>query len=207
MLNRITRRAAMALTGVGAFMFARPASASVATPRQTAGPFYPPPRMRPSDTDWDLVRVAGRVRAAGGEVLHLFGEVLDLDGTPVPNALVEIWQCDVNGRYHHDGDTGEGRPKDEGFQGFGAVRTGVDGTYRFRTIKPVAYPGRTPHIHARVVPPDGRELITQLYLLDEPLNDRDFIFRSLGEAGQAAVTIDPVTRGDGDLEAGFNFVI
>ena len=71
MLNRITRRAAMALTGVGAFMFARPASASVATPRQTAGPFYPPPRMRPSDTDWDLVRVAGRVRAAGGEVLHL----------------------------------------------------------------------------------------------------------------------------------------
>ena len=153
------------------------------------------------------MKVAGQVREAGGQVLHLFGQVLNAEGEPLPDTLVEIWQCDVNGRYHHSGDTGEGRPLDTGFQGFGAVRTDADGGYRFRTILPVAYPGRTPHIHARVVPAGGRELITQIYLLDEPANQRDFIFRSLGAARQAAASIDPVEETDGTLRAGFNFVI
>ncbi len=207
MLQTLTRRAIFALAGAQAALFASGAHAAVATPRQTPGPFYPPPNQRPADTDWDLVKVAGRVREAGGEVLHLVGQVLDIGGEPVTDALVEIWQCDVNGRYHHSGDTGGGRPKDEDFQGFGAVRTDETGHYRFRTIKPVAYPGRTPHIHARVVPRKGAQLITQIYLLDEPLNDRDGIFRRLSPESQAAVTIDPIVRSDGDMEAGFNFVL
>ncbi len=177
------------------------------TPEQTAGPFYPPPNQRPGDTDWDLVKVEGRVREAGGEVLHLAGSALDRGGAPLADALVEIWQCDSNGRYHHVGDRSSERPIDEGFQGFGAVRTDAEGRYRFRTIKPVAYPGRTPHIHARVVPRDGRELITQIYLEDHPLNRADWIFRSLGAKAQSAATIEPRRREDGDLEAGFDFIV
>ena len=207
MLRTMTRRFALAMAGTAAALRVNPAHAAITTPAQTAGPFYPPPNERPADTDWDLVKVAGQVREAGGEVLHLFGQVLTVDGAPVPDALIEIWQCDVNGRYHHSGDSGEGRPLDTGFQGFGAIRTDAEGNYRFRTIRPVAYPGRTPHIHARILPPGGRELITQIYLLDEAANQRDFIFRSLGAAGQAAASIDPVRKPDGDLEAGFNFVI
>lgn len=203
------RRGFLALLGF--LGLAGRAAAAVPTPRQTAGPFYPPPRQRPSDTDWDLVKVEGRVREAGGEVLHLSGRVLDRDGAPVPDALVEIWQCDSNGRYHHVGDRSAGRPLDEAFQGFGAVRTDAEGRYRFRTIRPVPYPGRTPHIHARVVWQDGaregRELITQIYLEDHPLNQRDFIFRSLGAKAQAAAKIDPKRRDDGALQAGFDFVV
>lgn len=207
MLKAISRRMALAVSGAAVALAADPARAAVQTPKQTEGPYYPKPGDRVADEDWDLVKVEGQVREAGGEVLWLMGQVLDTDGAPVPGVRVEIWQCDVNGRYHHPRDRGEGRPKDTGFQGFGAVETDAEGTYRFRTIKPVAYPGRTPHIHAKLIAPGRRELITQVYLLDEPANRGDFIFRSLGAAGQAAVSMDPVVRADGDLEAFFNFVI
>src|SRR5690606_21546494 len=125
--------------------------AAVPTPEQTAGPFYPPPNQRPDDTDWDLVKIEGRVREAGGEIMHLAGRVLDRNGAPLAEALVEIWQCDASGRYHHVGDRSSDRQLDEDFQGFGTIRTDAEGRYRFRTIRPVPYPGRTPHIHARIV--------------------------------------------------------
>ena len=147
------------------------------------------------------------MREAGGEIMHLSGRVLDRAGSPLPDALVEIWQCDANGRYHHMGDRSSERPLDEDFQGFGAIRTDAEGRYRFRTIKPVPYPGRTPHIHARVVPRDGRELITQIYLDDHPQNPRDWIFRSLGARAQSAATINPERRDDGDLQSRFDFVV
>ena len=206
MFEKLTRRSALTLAGLGAALLSSRGHAALPTPAQTEGPFYPPPRDRPDDQDWDLVKVEGQVREAGGEVLHLTGHLLDLNGAPVAGALVEIWQCDVNGRYLHTGDRSS-RPRDPGFQGFGAIRTDAQGHYRFRTIRPVPYPGRTPHIHARIITPDRRELITQLYLLDEPMNHRDGIFRSLGTARQTAVSIDPVRRSDGDLEAAFNFVV
>lgn len=207
MIKALSRRSALLMAGLGSVLWSNPVRAAIATPRQTSGPFYPPPEQRPADTDWDLVKVDGQVRDAGGEVLWLFGQVLGVDGAPIPGTRVEIWQCDVNGRYHHDGDTDDRRPLDSGFQGFGAVIAGDQGEFRFRTIKPVAYPGRTPHIHARIVPPQGRELVTQLYMVDDPGNRSDFIFRSLGQSGQAAASIDPVRRSDGDLEAAFNFVL
>ena len=203
--QRTGRRGVLAIL---AFLgFAWRAAAAVPTPEQTAGPFYPPPDQRPQDTDWDLVKMESRVREAGGEVLHLSGRVLDEDGAPLANALVEIWQCDANGRYHHVGDRSSDRPLDEDFQGFGAIRTDADGRYRFRTIKPVPYPGRTPHIHARVLRQDGRELVTQIYLEDHPLNRKDWIFRSLGAKAQSAATMDLERRDDGDLQADFNFVV
>ena len=203
--QRTGRRGVLAFLGF--LGFAGRAAAAVPTREQTAGPFYPPPNQRPQDTDWNLVKVESRVREAGGEVLHLSGRVLDRDGAPLANALVEIWQCDANGRYHHVGDRSSDRPLDEDFQGFGAIRTDADGRYRFRTINPVPYPGRTPHIHARVVPLDGRELVTQIYIEDHPLNRKDWIFRSLGAKAQSAATMDPERRDDGDLQAEFNFVV
>ena len=206
MIHSLTRRAALALAGFNATLWSTGAHAAIATPAQTAGPFYPPPRDRVGDEDWDLVKIEGRVREAGGEILHLFGQVFGLDGEPVENALVEIWQCDANGRYLHRDDR-QDTPRDPDFQGYGAVLSDAEGAYRFRTIRPVSYPGRTPHIHARVVAPGRRELVTQLYMIDEPENQEDWIFRSLGAARQAAVSLDPARRGDGDLEAGFNFVV
>ena len=203
--QRAGRRGVLAFLGF--LGIAGRAAAAVPTPEQTAGPFYPPPNQRPQDTDWDLVKIEGGVREAGGEIMHLSGRVLDRDGAPLTEALVEIWQCDANGRYHHVGDRSSERALDEDFQGFGAIRTDGEGRYRFRTIKPVPYPGRTPHIHARVLPPDGRELVTQIYLADHPLNRKDWIFRSLGAQGQSAVTVNPERRDDGDLQAEFDFVV
>jgi protocatechuate 3,4-dioxygenase beta subunit len=206
----LPRRALLQLLGsAGAFLgLARPAAAALSpTPPQTAGPFYPPPADRFADTDWDLVKVASRVREAGGEVMHLAGRVLDASGAPVADALVEIWQCDANGRYLHSGDSSLTRSRDPDFQGYGVTRSDAGGRYRFRTILPVPYPGRTPHIHARIQRPDGGELITQIYLKDHPLNQGDFLFRRLGRAGQAAVQIDPAPGADGDLQAAFDFVV
>ncbi|PLX45679.1 MAG: protocatechuate 3,4-dioxygenase, partial [Hyphomicrobiales bacterium] len=119
------------------------------TPAATEGPFYPSPDMRLKDTDNDLVKIEGAVREAGGEVIFLTGRVLSRSGQPLEGARVEIWQCDVNRRYLHRGDHGAAR--DGGFQGFGHDITGADGSYRFRTIMPVPYPGRTPHIHVKVL--------------------------------------------------------
>ena len=210
MTTSLPRRTLLRLLGsAGALLgLARPASAALSpTPPQSAGPFYPPPAERFADTDWDLVKIAGRVRAAGGEVMYLAGRVLGGDGAPVVAALIEIWQCDANGRYLHSGDVSQTRLRDPDFQGYGVTRTDAQGSYRFRTILPVEYPGRTPHIHARIQRAGGSSLITQIYLKDHPLNQRDFLFRRLGRAAQAATSITPARRDDGDLEAGFDFVV
>ena len=204
MLGRITRRMMLGLLGAAAA--ARRAAAAIPTPPQAEGPFYPPPGQRFSDTDWDLVKIEGVVREAGGQVLHLAGRVLDRDGRPLAGAPVEIWQCDANGRYLHQMDRQEGA-RDAAFQGFGRTVTDAQGRYRFRTIRPVPYPGRTPHIHARVGRPDGSWLTTQVYLEGHPLNRTDFLFRRLGRQAQQAATVDPARRADGDLEAAFDFVV
>jgi len=210
MTTSLPRRTLLKVLGsAGAFLgLARRAVAALApTPEQTAGPFYPPPADRFADTDRDLVKVASRVREAGGEVMLLEGRVLDRTGAPVPGALIEIWQCDANGRYLHRADTASAAPRDRGFQGYGAVKVDSEGRYRFRTIRPVPYPGRTPHIHARVLRPDGSQLITQVYLRDHPRNAGDFLFRRLGRAAQEAASITPVVNAGGDLAAEFDFVV
>lgn len=209
MTESLPRRTMLRLLGAaGALLgLSRPASALTQTPPQAEGPFYPPPSDRFADTDWDLVKVASRVRDAGGEVLQLTGRVLDATGASVEGALIEIWQCDANGRYLHSGDVSLTRSRDPDFQGYGATRSGTDGGYRFRTILPVPYPGRTPHIHARIQRPDGSALITQIYLKDHPLNQGDFLFRRLGKTAQQAASIEPARQTGGDLAAEFDFVI
>ena len=159
----------------------------VPTPQQTAGPFYPV--QFPEDIDNDLVQMRGVEAHASGVVTHVMGRVLGTDGKPIPNATVEIWQCDAHGRYLHPADTGK-RPRDTAFQGYGRMTSGADGAYRFRTIRPVAYPGRTPHIHFAVRTPSGRQLVTQMYVAGEPLNARDGPYASIRDPRQRhAVTV------------------
>jgi protocatechuate 3,4-dioxygenase beta subunit len=146
------------------------------TPRMTEGPFYP--TSIPADSDSDLTRVAGKGSGAQGQPLEVTGRVLDRGGRPRAGARVEIWQCDATGQYHHVGEpAGSG---DSNFQGFGAVTADAEGRYAFRTIKPVPYPGRTPHIHFLVAEGGKRRLVSQMFIEGEPGNERDFIYRNLG---------------------------
>ncbi|MDH3218465.1 MAG: protocatechuate 3,4-dioxygenase [Gammaproteobacteria bacterium] len=176
------------LLGLMVLPISRIASASIPTPASTEGPFYPTGSMRFDDIDNDLVRIGDALEQAGGEVVRLSGRVLDRHGNPLQAARVEIWQCDVSGRYLHRGDSG-GRSRDRAFQGFGQDLTGADGRYSFRTIKPVPYPGRTPHIHVKVLIKNRERLTTQLYLPDHPDNARDWLYQRIPVGQRELVTM------------------
>ena len=175
------------------------------TPRQTEGPFYP--TKLPLDTDNDLLVINSGITPAVGEITHLTGRVANLKGEPVRNAVVEIWQCDNNGVYLHQGSDNAAK-RDANFQGFGRFVTGSTGEYYFRTIKPVPYPGRTPHIHFLIKQGDKRMLTTQLYIKGFPQNEKDGIYKSL--KGREAVTADFKPLKDskiGELTANFEVVL
>jgi protocatechuate 3,4-dioxygenase beta subunit len=177
------------------------------TPRQTEGPFYPD--HLPLDTDNDLLIINDSITPAIGEITHLSGRIFDAKGEPIRNALVEIWQVDGNGVYLHSGDQHAAR--DKNFQGFGRFMTGSSGDYYFRTIKPVPYPGRTPHIHFAVKMKGRDKWTTQCYVKGESRNDRDGIYRSIKDPkAREAVTIDfaPVKESRlGELAAKFDIVL
>jgi len=165
--------------GAGGLALAPLAAAAgplLATVDQTAGPFYP--RDLPLDRDNDLLWIEGHDRPATGVPTNLIGRVITPRGEPIAGARVEIWQCNAFGRYHHPDDRNDA-PIDEHFQAFGRTRTDAEGRYRFRTIKPVPYPGRVPHIHYRVITPEGGELATQLYIAGWPGLEADGVFRRI----------------------------
>ena len=182
--------------------------AATPTPPQSRGPFYPD--QIPLDNDNDLVRIEGRDRIAAGEVTDLRGRVLDLSGGPVPGALVEIWQCDANGRYIHRLDDRR-VPRDPNFQGYGRFTTTADGRYRFRTIKPVPYPGRAPHIHFAVRAPGRRPLTTQMYVHGAPENDRDWLLNAVVDTAareRLIVTFEPAADPrEAQFQARFDIVL
>lgn len=172
------------LAGAGASLLplrATFAAGLIATPAQTEGPFYP--TAFPTDMDNDLVQVRGQAAQAMGTVLHLEGRVLDLNGKPVDGALVEIWQCDAQGLYDHPRQPGRER-RNSAFQGYGRLMVKADGRYSFRTLKPVAYAGRSPHIHFKVATSTGRMLTSQFYIAGEPGNERDGVFRGIRDPRQ-----------------------
>lgn len=176
------------------------------TPRQTEGPFYP--NKLPLDTDNDLLVVNDNITPAVGEITHLTGRVLDAKGQPVRNAVVEIWQCDVNGAYLHTGDSNH-KKYNFNFQGFGRFVTGSTGEYYFRTIKPVPYPGRTPHIHYAIKQGDKRMLTTQLYIKGFAGNEKDGIWKGLGGKNSLVTTeFKPIKESKiGELAAHFEIVL
>ena len=162
-------------------------------PPMTDGPFYPSLAYRARALDWDadLTTVTGRspdgqpLPRARGEHLDLHGVVRDGAGRAVDGAEIEIWQCDVHGSYRHP--RGAGDRIDAGFQGFGATRSDGRGGDRFRTIRPVPYPGRTPHIHVKLRHPAFGEVTSQLFVAGEPGNAGDSLYRSLDDADRGEV--------------------
>lgn len=178
------------------------------TPRLTEGPFYPD--RLPLDRDNDLVIVNGHLTPSVGEITHLTGRVLGTNGEPIRDAEVEIWQVDHNGVYLNTRDSGH-RERDENFQGYGRFLTGSKGEYYFRTIKPVPYTGRTPHIHVKVNQSGRNLLTTQIFSNGHPQNRTDGVFRGIRdplERELVLVDFKPVSDSKiGELSARFDIVL
>ncbi len=216
-LSRSSRRAflgTLAATAAGGAYFTTKgafAEELARTPPLTEGPFYPD--RLPLDTDNDLIIINDNVTPAVGTITHLTGHVLGPNGSPVRDAVVEIWQCDANQVYLHSADSDQKKDQqDKNFQGFGRFTTSSTGEYRFRTIKPVPYPGRpAPHIHVKVKK-GGRDLLTtQFMIAGHPGNKVDGVFRQAGgliERELIQVDFTPIkTSKIGELAASFEIVL
>lgn len=207
-MTEVTRR--HFLQGAAAFLASQSlplhAGMLTATPRQSAGPFYP--LTPPLDDDNDLTQIRGEAQRALGQISDLGGRLLDRNGQPLAGMRIEIWQCDANGRYRHPRDPGRSAI-DPNFQGFGHTVTDSEGRYRFRTIRPQPYPGRTPHIHVAVLPANEEAFITQLYVADEPRNADDFLYQRVPEAQRHLVTaaFTPSGTVDAELAADWDIVL
>ncbi|MEL6104753.1 MAG: protocatechuate 3,4-dioxygenase [Planctomycetota bacterium] len=178
------------------------------TPAMGEGPFYPD--TLPLDTDNDLLILNDSITPAVGEITHLSGRVLSKSGNPVRNAFVEIWQVDHNGVYLHSQSGNQRENRDKNYQGYGRFLTDVEGRYYFRTIKPVAYPGRTPHIHVAVSRGGRRVLTTQLFVAGEKGNSQDGLIRRLDATARKSLMVDfePLQESKlGELSARFDIVL
>jgi protocatechuate 3,4-dioxygenase beta subunit len=178
------------------------------TPPFTEGPFYPD--RLPLDTDNDLLIINDAITPAVGEITHLTGRILSSAGQPIRNAFVEIWQVDNHGAYLHSGTSNRDR-RDANFQGYGRFLTDSKGQYYFRTIKPVRYPGRTPHIHVAISKNGHRIFTTQLFVNGHPDNERDFLFRAVQDpVARETILVDfkPIEGSKiGELAANFDVVL
>ncbi len=207
-----SRRRFLRQVGLAASLFSTAGAFAEAlhrTPAQTEGPYYP--NHLPLDTDNDLLVINNAITPGVGEVTYVSGRVLDTRGDPVRNALVEIWQCDAHGVYLHTADTANRSRQDTHFQGFGRFLTGSRGEYLFRTIKPVPYVPRTPHIHFKVRRGDRDLLTTQLYIKGHPGNAGDGVWKGLkGRRERDAVTVKfaPLKGAKaGELAAKFDLIL
>lgn len=208
--SRWSRRRFVAGCALGATALAAPGAFAQTlrpTPAMTEGPFYPD--RLPLDSDSDLVSVDGASASAAGEVTWLSGRILGSDGRPLSAVLVEIWQVDRNGVYLHRGSDNAGR-RDRNFQGYGRYQTNAAGEYLFRTIRPVTYSGRAPHVHFAVTPYGGGKFTTQCFVAGAPENDGDFLLRRITDARARAsliVPFEPIPRRSGELSARFDVVL
>jgi protocatechuate 3,4-dioxygenase beta subunit len=210
-LDRTDRRRVLQAMAMSAAWWSVPgafAQQLVPTAPQTEGPFYPD--HLPLDTDNDLIVINDAVTPAVGAVTLLSGRILTASGQPVRNALVEIWQVDNNGVYIHSG-SNDRKKHDTNFQGFGRFLTGSSGEYLFRTIKPVPYPGRTPHIHFAIKTKGREKFTTQCYIQGEAQNERDGVLRAVKDPKAKATLIVPFTpmpgSAIGELTAKFDVVL
>ena len=210
----LTASAVIAGTGLAGGMnlaFSQPTSVRP-TSEQVLGPFYP--LRLPTDQDADLTMIAGRAARAQGTIVYLSGRVTNVRGEPVANADLEIWQANAVGRYTHPADENS-QPIDPNFDGYARIRSDAEGNYRFKTIKPGAYPVvpgwmRPPHIHFEVRGRQSR-LVTQMYFDGEELNAKDRFFDRLSPAGREGLLARYSTQSappePGALAAVWNIVL
>lgn len=191
------------MAGATSILGAGAAHALILTPRQTAGPFYPPKPH--GETDVDLTLLEGHSERAAGDVILVRGRVMNVDGVPLANARVDIWQANHYGRYAHPADRNPA-PLDPNFQGIGITRTAEDGSYGFKTIRPAPYrisPNsdsaiRPRHIHFKVSHESASNLTTQMYFGGDPLIEEDGVMqRTPAEqrAGLITVAVDDAETG------------
>ena len=205
--TRLTRRTLL-VAAVGGASLAVPAPA--ATPHQTEGPFFP--TKAPPEKDFDMTRLPGRDDVAHGEVIDIEGRILDESGQPVDGAIVDVWQANAYGKYDHERDTSAGA-LDPAFQGWAQLRTGADGHYRVRTIRPGKYGveigwDRPPHVHFKVARRGYDELTTQMYFAGEPLNDIDRLLQKVPEAERGSLVVAFADAADGTPRRGtFDIVL
>ncbi len=205
-----SRRELLTSFAFGAVTFSAPglfAEELAATASMAEGPFYPD--KLPLDTDNDLLVLNDSITPAVGEITHLSGRVLTAAGSPVRNAYVEIWQVDDHGVYIHTQSMGADR-RDTNFQGYGRFLTDAKGQYYFRTVKPVPYPGRTPHIHFGISKNGRRIFTTQLMVKGEPQNAKDQLYRGIDPDARETVLADfkPIPDSKiGELAANFDIVL
>ena len=152
----------------------------VTTPGQTVGPFFAVGLTRP---EWaDMTR-----NSPDGERITIEGRVLDGDGAPVPDAMIELWQANAAGRYDHVEDQQADKKSDPHFHGFGRVATDPQGHFKITTIKPGPVPGRgnalqAPHINVAFFARGLlKQLFTRIYFADEPSNASDPLLNSIDD--------------------------
>ncbi len=214
--KKITRRTALQL-GLGAAAgsvagaaIPGPGPSHCITPAQTEGPFFP--KHDQPDKDADLTMVDGQTGAAKGEVVIVSGAVIDESMRPVAGALVDVWQANTHGKYHHEDDPNTA-PTDPQFQGWAQLRTDEDGTFGFKTIVPGAYPvsdewWRPPHIHFKVAKRGYHELTTQMYFAGNDLNEKDNILNELSDLEKSRVVVDFAPSEDHDgIKAGHFYIM
>ena len=184
-------------------------------PRDARDPFTAmPPLPLAVRSECDLTRIAPGRPHAQGQVMEISGRVVDEDGRPVRDTLLEIWNANAHGRYSHTLDSGNTEsPLDPNFYGFGQLLTSPEGRYRLRTIKPGAYIARRdinwwrpPHVHLSVIG-NGLRLVTQMYFPEEPLNHRDFIHLYIPEADRPRVIGTPAPNSQAALSFTFDIVV
>lgn len=176
----LTGSASIALAYSGLAVASGAKSARQRTPSETAGPFYPVAEQK--DQDFDLTQIAGRSGVASGTPIWIHGRVLDVEGKPIEDAVVDLWQANSAGRYNHSRDPNPA-PLDPNFQGWAIVPSGVDGGFKFKTVMPGAYPAsrnwsRPPHLHFKITRQGYQALTTQMYFPDHPLNAKDLLLQS-----------------------------
>ena len=183
----------VAMSGALSSVFAQ---ALKRTPGEILGPFYPV--LRSVEKAADLTTIPGKPGRAAGQVIHVMGRVVNVEGQPVKGARIELWQANTHGRYIHPSDTNPA-PLDPNFEGFAAQTTDAEGRYRFKTIKPGAYPAnptwmRPPHLHFDVTGKLNR-VVTQMYFPGEPLNDKDILLQNIraNKEGLIAKVLPPTS--------------
>ncbi|MDH5479531.1 MAG: protocatechuate 3,4-dioxygenase [Nitrosomonas sp.] len=171
------------------------------TPSEVEGPFYPVANQL--DKDADLTKIKGQNGLAKGQHIIISGQVRDITGQSVKNAIIEIWQANANGRYHHPRDTNVA-PLDPNFQGWAIISSVQDGLFRFKTVIPGAYPAtknwiRPPHIHMKISKQGFPTLVTQMYFPDEQLNKTDLLLSNKHTTERSLMMAKKIVR-QGNLD-------